>query len=163
MALLLIVLGAWFLAIELVPQIEDFAYGKMTWPLPIVGIGALLAVLGLVTWTPGLMVPASIVGGIGGLLYWQNFTGNWESWAYAWALIVVFVGIGIGLAAIMERSRSGLIGAGWTIFVGLIQFVIFGAFLGGDTVIRRYWPVALIVLGLLLLVQGFFRRSKPSA
>ncbi len=161
MAILLMALGGWFLAIEFVPQVEHFAYGATTWPLPIVGTGVLLALLALFTWTPGMMVPAAIVGGVGSLLYWQNLTGNWASWAYAWALIVVFVGVGIGLAALMQRSRSGLAGAGWTIFIGLLQFVIFGAFLGGDTIIRRYWPVTLIVLGLLLLLQGFFRRSRP--
>ena len=43
-----------------------------------------------------MMVPASIVTGIGGLLYWQNATGRWESWSYAWALIVASVGVSIG-------------------------------------------------------------------
>jgi hypothetical protein len=78
-ALILIGIGAWFLAIELSPAVEKFAYGADTWPLPIIGIGAFLALLGLLTWTPGLFVPACIVGGIGALLYWQNATDNWET------------------------------------------------------------------------------------
>ena len=80
-ALVLIGIGAWFLSVQLFPQVKAFAYGSETWPLPIIGIGVLLASLALITWTLGLFIPACIVAGIGGLLYWQNLTGNWESWA----------------------------------------------------------------------------------
>ena len=101
-ALVLIGLGAWFLWIELSPIARAFAHGRYTWPLPIVGIGLGLFVIGLITWTPGLAIPACIVGGIGGLLYWQNATGHWASWSYAWSLIPGFVGVGIILAGLMR-------------------------------------------------------------
>lgn len=159
-ALFLIILGLWYLLIELSPQIERFAYGRETWPLQIIGVGALLALLGLATWSPGMMIPAAIVGGIGGLLYWQNATGNWGSWAYAWALIIIFVGIGIALTGLMEKSRGTLVGAGWTVFVGVVQFLIFGAFLGGSVLIQKFWPVAIILLGVILLARGFVRKSN---
>ena len=41
----------------------------------------------LLTGQPGMLVPACIVGGIGGMLYWQNLTGDWASWSYSWSLI----------------------------------------------------------------------------
>jgi hypothetical protein len=42
-----------------------------------------------------MAVAACIIGGIGGILYWQSYTGDWASWAYVWTLIPGFSGIGI--------------------------------------------------------------------
>jgi hypothetical protein len=157
-AIFLIAIGAWFLAIELSPTLKSFAYGLATWPLQIIGIGALLALLALITWSPGLFVPACIVGGIGGLLYWQNATGNWGSWAYAWALIPGFVGVGILLQGLLTGNRKTITGGGWTILNSLVLFAIFGTFLGGLGIVSQYWPVLLIALGVLLFSQGVLRR-----
>jgi len=157
-ALVLIILGIYFLSVELFPTVKAFAYGDTTWPLPIIGVGALLALLGLISWTPGLFIPACIVGGIGGLLYWQNITGNWDSWAYAWALIPGFVGVGLLLLGMATRNRKTIVGAGWTMFNSLVLFAIFGSFLGGLQITAKLWPLILIVLGVLLLASGLFRR-----
>ncbi len=156
-ALVLILLGVWFLSIQLFPGLRDFAYNRLTWPVAVIGAGALMGIIGLVTWVPGLLIPACIVGGIGGLLYWQNATGNWESWAYAWTLIPGFAGVGVILSGLMSRDRRALVGGGWAIFNSLVLLAIFGSFLGGMA-ISRYWPVLLILLGVLLLAQGLFRR-----
>ncbi len=63
----------------------------------------MLALLGLLFWVPGMIVPAAIVAGVGGLLYWQNATGNWASWAYSWALIPGFSRVGTLLSSLLER------------------------------------------------------------
>ena len=42
----------------------------------------------------------------------------------------------------------------------LVLFAIFGAFLGGITILSLYWPVLLILLGLIILAQGFFRKRQ---
>ena len=157
-AVILIALGVWFLTIELYPPLREFVYSENNWPLNVIGVGVVLAVVGLVAWVPGLMIPASIVTGIGGLLYWQNATNNWESWAYAWTLIPVFVGIGIVLTGLLSRERKAIVGGAWTIFNGLVLLVIFGAFLGGGTMISTWWPALLIVLGVILLSRGLLRR-----
>ena len=159
-ALILILLGAWFLAIEVTPALKTFAYGPVTWPIPIMGMGAALGLLALVLWVPGVWVPACIMGGIGALLYWQNTTGNWGSWAYAWALIPCFVGAGIILSGVFERNRHAIIGGGWTLFGGLVCFAIFGSFLGGVAILTRYWPILLIALGLVFLFTGILRRRS---
>lgn len=159
----LIVVGALFLVGQFVPGL----WGWVTpgsWPLLVIGAGVFLLLLGLIIGAPGMAVPACIVGGIGGLLYWQNATGNWESWAYAWALIPCFVGIGIMLAELLEgKFRTALVAGGWPILVGLIMFAIFGSFLGGPAVLQqyaRYWPVLLILLGVLSLTQVFRRQPR---
>ena len=152
--LVMILLGAWFLVVQFVPGLQAW----FAWPLIIVGVGVLLLVIGLLTGVPALSVPACIVGGIGGLLYWQDATGNWESWAYAWALIPGFVGVGIVLAGLLGgEGRQAMRGGGTLILISLILFAVFGSFFGALGLAGNYWPALLIALGLLLLVRSLFR------
>lgn len=157
---LLIVVGLLFLIYQLLPGQFAWLRIDLAWPLIVVAAGALLLVLGLMTGTPGMAVPACIVGGIGGLLYWQNLTGDWASWSYAWALIPGFVGVGVILSGLLGEGRlmDALEGGFWLIVISLVLFAIFGSFLGGLNILGAYWPVLLIVLGLLLLARSFLRR-----
>jgi hypothetical protein len=156
--LLLILLGVWFMATQFVPELRAWMDIEYTWPLIIVGLGVLLLVVGLLTGVPAMAVPACIVGGIGGLLYWQNATGNWESWAYVWTLIPGFVGVGIVLSGLLGgETRQSVRGGIWLILISLVLFTVFGSFLGGLGLLGPYWPVLLIALGLLILVRSLFR------
>jgi hypothetical protein len=156
--LLLIILGVWFLAVQLVPGLGMWVAGAMSWPSWIIGVGLLLLVFGLLTGTPAMAIPACIVGGIGGVLYWQNVTGNWESWSYVWALIPGFVGIGSLLAGLLGENRRESIRSGITLIViSLILLLIFGSFLGNWRLLGPYWPVLLIVLGVVLLLRILLR------
>ena len=152
--LVLILLGALFLVIQLVPELEAW----FSWPWIIIGVGIFLLVIGLLTGVPAMAVPACIVGGIGGLLCWQNATGNWESWAYAWALIPGFVGVGIVLSGLLGgETRQAIRGGGWLIMISLMLFAVFGSFFGALGLAGDYWPVLLIFLGLLILGRSLFR------
>lgn len=157
---LLILLGLFFLALQMMPERLAWLRIEMSWPLIVVGVGLFLLVFGLLVGAPGMAVPASVVAGIGALLYWQNATGNWESWSYAWALIPGFVGVGVILNGLLggEKMRDSLEGGFWLILISLVLFAIFGSFLGGLTLFGSYWPVLLIVLGLVVLVRSFLRR-----
>jgi hypothetical protein len=157
-AIFLILIGSWFLAIQLYPVLRAFAYGVGTWPVSIVGAGALLALLGLLFWVPGMMIPAAIVAGTGGLLYWQNATGNWASWAYAWALIPGFSGVGTLLSGLLQRRWGVVRAGGWMLLYSLVLFAVFGSFLGGWGLIGQFWPLLLILLGLVVLSQSFLRQ-----
>jgi hypothetical protein len=118
----------------------------------------LLLVIGVLVRAPGMAVPAALVSGIGGLLYWQNVTGNWESWAYAWTLIPGFVGVGIILAGLIEGHwRVTLRSGGTLVVISLVLFAIFGSFLGGPISLGVYWPVVLIVLGVWFLIGPLLR------
>jgi hypothetical protein len=152
--LVLILLGALFLAVQWVPGLQLW----FSWPLIIIGIGVLLLIVGLLTGVPAMAMPACIVGGIGGLLYWQNATGNWESWAYAWTLIPGFVGVGMVLSGLLGGdTRQTVRGGGWLILISLVLFAVFASFFGALGLVGSYWPVLLIVLGLLVLAQSLFR------
>jgi hypothetical protein len=128
--------------------------------LVLVAFAAAFVLVGLVTWTPGFLVPASLFAGLGGLLYWQNMTEDWASWAYAWALIPGFVGVGVFFSSLLQgRVREAVSGGAWLVVISLVLFSIFGSFFGGPIVLGVYWPVLLILLGLIVLVQGVFFRT----
>ena len=152
--LILILLGVWFLAAQWIPGLQTW----FSWPWIIIGFAVLMLLIGLLTGVPDMAVPACIIGGIGGILYWQNATGNWESWAYAWSLIPGFVGVGVILSGILGgKTRKSLSEGGNLILISMILFVIFGAFLGGPNLLGNYWPVLLILLGLWTLIRPLFR------
>jgi hypothetical protein len=152
----LVLLGVWFLIVQFVPWLE----GWFSWPMIIIGVGALLLVFGLLGGEPGMAVPAFVVGGIGCLLFWQNATGNWESWSYAWALIPCFVGVGTLFSGILGRDGEQIRGGAWLLLIGAILFAVFGSFFGALGFLGKYWPALLILLGVLSLFQGLFRRRE---
>lgn len=151
--LVLISLGVLFLLVQFVPGLE--VYITFSWPLIIVGIGLLLLIFAVLTGEPDLAVPACIVGGIGVLLYWQNASGNWESWAYTWTLIPGFAGLGVLLSGLLggKDARQSVSSGFWLILISLVLFAIFGSLLGALEIRGRYWPTLLIVLGLLVFAR----------
>jgi len=158
--ILLVLIGALILAGRFIPGVKDWLELDYTWPLIVVAVGIFLFLLGLLTGAPGLAVPACIVGGIGGILYWQNATGNWASWAYLWTLIPGFVGIGIIISGFLSGEwRSSLREGITTILTSIFLFVIFWLFLGGSAIGWEYWPALLIIFGLWILVRQLFRRK----
>ena len=160
--LVLILLGLLFLSYQLMPGWWGWLNVELTWPLIVVGVGAFLLLFGLLVGAPGMAVPACVVGGIGALLYWQNSTGNWGSWAYAWALIPGFVGLGVILAALLGEGQlmQGLNAGGGLVLTSLVLFAIFSSFLGGLNIFGPYWPVLLIALGLLLLLRSIVNSRR---
>lgn len=156
--LLLILVGAWFVAMQLVPGLEGWLNLEVTWPLLIVGVGVLLLVIGLVTAVPGMAIPGCIVAGIGGILYWQSLTGNWGSWSYVWALIPGFAGVGAILSGLLEgRIAKGVREGGGLILISLVLFVVFGSVFGGLGWLGPYWPLLLVAVGLLIVVRALLR------
>jgi hypothetical protein len=126
----------------------------------IIGVGILLFILGLLTRNPGMSVPACIVGGIGGILYYTNSTGQWGAWAYLWTLIPGFVGIGIILSTLLGgEERTGYREGLRLILISVIMFVIFFMLLSGQGNIIRYWPILVILAGIWIIVQTFFRKK----
>lgn len=164
--IILILLGLAFLATQLIGAPEWWDPGR-SWPLIVIGVGAVLLIIGLLVRAGGMAIPACVVGGIGLMLFYQNATGNWESWSYAWALIPGFVGIGIFLAGLIDgHPRRGVAPGLRLIFISLVLFAIFGAFLGPFRALglARYWPVLLILLGLLALARSLVpARRRPGS
>jgi hypothetical protein len=165
---LLILMGAWFLAVQFVPDIGDWMSQFADWPIWVIGPGLIFILAGLISGVFDLMIPGSIISGIGLILYYQNETGDYQSWAYVWALIIVFVGIGIFLANVFRGKFSKAFEEGGPpMMTGLVMFLIFGsifrATFGQTPLLGDYWPLVLVLVGLWMLVRPLFRGKKRSA
>ena len=156
----LIAIGVVLLVLRVVPG----AFTTLSWPWIVIGVGALFLVLALVTVTPGLAVPACIIGGIGLVLWWQNRTEAWWTWSFAWTLIPGFVGVGILVAGLLEgRPIRALLDAVWPILVSVVLFVIFGSSFGGLALGIGIWPIlgiVLIAIGALIILRPLVRKDK---
>jgi hypothetical protein len=165
LGVILILLGAWFIAQRTFPEVAAFAARFSDWPFTVIGVGVLLLLLGLILGAPGLAVPAAIVSGIGGILYYQDLTGNWESWSYMWTLIPGFVGVGVLLQGLLgEDTRRNLRHGLNLMVVSAVLFLVFSAFLGGWTLLGNFGPaILLILLGLWVLGSGLYRSMRGSS
>jgi hypothetical protein len=159
--LILLLLGLLFLAVQLSPDLARYVQLELTWPLVIVGVGLLffVGVLFGGRSMAGLAVPGTIVTGIGLILYYQNSTGNWESWSYMWALIPGLVGLGIVLSGIFgaDSLRQAISAGGGLILISLLLFAVFGFFLGSDQFTRLGAPLLLILVGVWFLGRNLLR------
>lgn len=151
LGILLILAGIYFVLVNAVPGFADLVNITFSWPLIVMLVGAGLLVLGLLSGTPDMAVPAFIVAGIGGILYYQNMTGNWGSWAYLWTLIPGFSGLGMLAAWLLgDRKKNSLRSSLDAIGTSLVLFVVFGAIFGAFKNLGPYWPVLLIAAGVLV-------------
>lgn len=158
--ILLILIGGYALAAQFIPALKFWENLALPWPIWVVGSGGLLFVLGLILAAPGMAVPASIVGGVGAILWYQNATGDWQSWVYLWTLIPGFVGVGTILAGVLEgKTRQSLRSGGWLIVVSLGLLAFFSVFFARG-LLRTYWPVLLIAWGGWILIQPLLRRPR---
>jgi hypothetical protein len=164
LGIILILLGAWFIAQRTFPEVAAFAKQFSDWPFTVIGVGVLLFLLGLILGAPGMSVPAAIVAGIGGILYYQDLTGDWESWSYMWALIPGFVGIGVLLQGLLgENTRHNLRHGLNLMVVSAVLFLVFSAFFGGWSLLGNFGPaILLILLGLWVLGSGLYRSMRKT-
>lgn len=158
--LVLILLGALFIAQKQIPALAPWVEMYSQFPLNIIAAGALILLIGLLLGVPSMAVPAMIVACVGGILYYQNITEDYSSWSYMWTLIIVAIGLGTMLSGLLSRNmkevRSGL----GSVATGAILFLVFGAFFGKIDLLGGYLPaVLLVLLGVWLLVRGVFRRK----
>ena len=160
--IILLLIGGWFLAaqFDLVPNLNELINIQYEWPMIIIGVGVLLFVLGLLSRNPGLCVPACIVGGIGGILYYTNSTGNWGAWLFLWSLIPGFVGVGIIITTLLGgEEKSGYRDGLRLIFISAIFFIVCFILFSGQGNIIKYWPVLVIVAGIWVIFQTIFRKK----
>jgi len=156
--IILIALGL----LSLIGQIfRGFPFMSYLWPFIIIGFGGLFFV-GMLAGgksMAGLAIPGSIISGLGLMMFIQNLTGYWQSWAYSWTIILVLVGLGIFIMGLytedLQRRQAGL----RVMKIGAILFIIFGGFF--ELVLNAFrpygiqqyiFPVLLVVLGIYLVV-----------
>jgi len=164
LGVLLILIGAWLVVSRQVPSVRDWLDDSFVWPMWTIAAGLLIFMIGLITGAPGMSIPAAIVAGVGGILYYQNATGDYGSWAYMWALIPGFVGVGTILAGLLgEHTRQNLSRGLNLIVVSAAMFLIFATLFGGISILGGNGAaILLIALGIYILVRGFLRNRGPN-
>jgi hypothetical protein len=158
LGILLVLLGVFLVAQQVYPPFRELIQIHFTWPWIVIGVGILLFLLGLLVRAPEMSVAACVIGGIGGILYYQNSSGNWASWSYMWALIPGFVGIGILLARLLGGNAGSFREGLDTILISGVLFLIFASFFGGLGWLGPYWPVLLIALGIYIIIRPVFKK-----
>jgi hypothetical protein len=163
LGVVLVVVGLFALGVVLF-GIDLTQYG---WPLFVIIPGLTLLVVGFLGGGAGASVPGGIVTMLGLVLAYQSSTGDWPSWAFAWALIAPGgVGLGLYLQALRDRDPVMLRRGRAAMFAGalifLIGFVFFESILGiSDTDYgvfgKAALPGLLIVIGVILLVRSIQR------
>jgi hypothetical protein len=163
LGILLIAIGAWLVATRQIPSLAQFTE-NMTGATWTIGAGLLILLIGLITNAPGMAVPASIVAGVGGILFYQDRVNNYSSWAYMWTLIPGFVGVGTILAGVLgENTRRNLAGGLRLIVISAVLFLAFATFLGNIKILGEYGAaILLILLGVFVLARGIMRGGGRS-
>jgi len=168
-----LVFGASFILfglLLLVGQLLHIDFLSLLWPFFIIvpGVALFLAAL-LASGKSGepLAISGSIITMVGCILLFQNVTGLWSTWAYAWALIAP-TSIGLGLllwGAIKghpDKVKEGLNLAG----IGLVIFLVAGAFfelvlgVSGFGLGPLALPFLLIGLGIVLILVNVIRALR---
>lgn len=163
LGILLIAIGAWLVATRQIPSLAQFTE-NMTGATWTIGAGLLILLIGLITNAPGMAVPASIVAGVGGILFYQDRVNDYSSWAYMWTLIPGFVGVGTILAGVLgENTRRNLAGGLRLIVISAVLFLAFATFLGNIKILGEYGAaILLILLGVFVLARGIMHGGGRS-
>lgn len=162
LGVILILIGGWFLLNQTMPEFREFFAPYTQWPSNMLLIGAGIFIIGLVTSSPGLSIPAAIVAGIGGIFYYQEMTNSYDSWSYMWTLIPGFIGVGTVLQGLLGESTAHNLKRGLNLMVvSAVLFLVFASFLGGLDILGSYGPAALLILlGLWVLGTGLYRSFR---
>lgn len=153
-------------ALMLLARFIEIDLGKL-WPFFVILPGVVILAGGLAARPGGGGTAATVIGsqltGAGLLLLFQNSTGLWQTWAYAWALVWP-ASIGLGLmmrgtlmgepATVRSGGKAALVGlglfaAGVVFFEGILN--ISGTSFGrvGDFAV----PAILIAAGLVVMLR----------
>jgi len=159
-AFLLIGLGVLFLAGQLF-NFNVWEIVGFSWPVLVMIPGVIFLALAVAgdRKMAGFAVPGMVITGTGAILWFQNYTDYWQSWAYIWTLYPVFVGLALmfmGRRTASEKefnSGRGLVTFGAVAFLvaaGVFEFLIFQ---GNSSIVQYLLPLVLIGAGGFMLLR----------
>jgi len=157
--IVLIGLGLLFL----VTQFLRISLWSLGWPFFVI-IPGLMFFAGMIASgkgkNGGLAIPGSIITTTGLILLYQNVFHTWATWAYVWALIFpTAVGLGLIIEGLWDDHSHSVREGRQMMLIGLIIFVLAALFfeviigIQGRGFGSYFWPLALIVVGVYLLVR----------
>jgi hypothetical protein len=156
-----------------VGQLFDIGIDDVGWPAIVIGVGVVILVLGMfVNREQGMVIGGTVVTTVGLVLLYQNTTGRWESWAYAWALVgPAASGLGMVLWGIRSADPDEIRNGTWALLGGLgiflVGFLFFEGVIGisGEPLPLPEWvlPAVVIAIGVVVLARGIFQRRDPES
>jgi hypothetical protein len=164
----LICLGIFFL----LGQVFHLDIWGFLWPFFIIVPGLLFfaGMFALGKNGAALAVPGSIVTMVGMILFYQNVTGHWASWAYAWLLIFpTATGLGIAIAGLWSEDpktvRSGARMAGIGLLIFMLCAIFFEVLLNisgfrSGVVGQVLFPLLVIGAGIVVLAMALSARRR---
>jgi hypothetical protein len=160
LGVVLVVVGLFYFLVQ-VANVDLSSFG---WPLFVIIPGVTLLIVGIVSLGTGAAIPGGILTMVGLILAYQNSTGHWTSWAYAWALVAPGgVGLGLFLQGLREKNanlvRQGRSLMGIAALIFIVGFVFFESILdisgiNDEPVVRAALPALFIIIGILLLARS---------
>ncbi len=167
----LVIVGVgWFVLREL--RIDPFeAISGAGWPYFVIIPGVALLLASLVPAAPrgvGFAIAGSIVTTVGTVLLYQQTTGHWTSWAYAWALVgpgaaglgMLVYGLIFGQRDLLAAGARLVAIAGAIFAVGYWYFETVFSTGRAPVELREWWPVVVVGVGLTALLAGFLSRGS---
>jgi hypothetical protein len=165
LGLILVVIGLLLFA----GQAFDVSIGRLGWPFIVVAIGIVVLVLGLANREQGMVVGGTVATTVGLVLAYQNATGAWATWAYAWALVgPAASGLGMALWGARAGDGQAIRNGTWSFLGGMALFAVGFLFfegvigLSGERLPLADWvlPVLIIAVGVVLLGRGLLSRGE---
>jgi hypothetical protein len=154
-------------------QLVNIDLSALGWPAIVIGIGAVILLLGLfVNREEGMVIGGTVVTTVGLVLAYQNWTERWESWAYAWALVgPAASGLGMAIWGARTANATAMRNGMWGFLGGLGLFAVGYLFFEGVIGIsgRRLpvadWvlPAVVIGIGVVILGRGLLSRGEPES
>jgi hypothetical protein len=147
----LVILGILFLVLNL-----STVRLREVWPLLFILLGLYFVILFISDRKNyGVLMPASIFIVMGGLFLYCTIEG-WYTMGMLWPLFLIGPGLGFFLMYFFGKKEPGLLIPGYILTgLGVLFLIVFAEGL-------YLWPVLLIALGVLLLVQrGSGSKPEP--
>lgn len=164
--LLLMVVGVVVLASD---PLLDFVRGLgigddvlRWWPVLIIVLSLFFIVPGFLggpsrRLRAGMVIPGTILAGVGGALLYTSLTDRWPAWAYLWSVLPFSFGLGMYAAGwIADAPAFKWIGAGIA-GGGVVAYLVFATAFGGEA-FRLIAAIGILALGLALTVGGLAER-----
>ena len=166
----LLLVGAAALVLRQLDVDMPAAVVDVGWPLFVIVPGVVLFASSLLVPAPkgvGLAIGGSVVTTVGLVLLYQQSSGHWESWSYAWALVgPVAAGLGMVLYGLISHAHALVATGARLVAIGAVLLVVGywyfeTIFSSGQAPldIWTWWPAVMIVVGLLVVVGALSKRG----
>ncbi len=140
------------------------------WPVLFIGLSVFFLGPGLLggpnrRLRAGMVIPGTMLAGIGAALLYTSLTDRWAAWAYLWSVFPFSFGIGLYAAGwIADAPAFKWIGAGMAVG-GVVAYLVFATAFGGEA-FRLVAAIGILALGLALTIGGLadrLSRKSPAA